>query len=62
MRRWKKRAEYHEECAMILKEAVVKLQELYAKEEEEGDHINIQICLLTVCEDPSILLHTLSKQ
>jgi hypothetical protein len=33
MRRWRKRAEYHEEWAMILKEAMVILQELYAKEE-----------------------------
>jgi hypothetical protein len=37
MRRWRKRVEYHEEWAIILKEAMGKLQELYAKE-EEGDH------------------------
>jgi hypothetical protein len=37
MRSWRKRAEYHEEWTIILKEAMVKLQELYAKE-EEGDH------------------------
>jgi hypothetical protein len=37
MRRWRKRAEYHEVWAVILKKTMVKLQELYAKE-EEGDH------------------------
>jgi hypothetical protein len=35
VRRSRKRAEDREEWAIILKEAVVKLQELFAKEEEE---------------------------
>jgi hypothetical protein len=34
MRRWRKRAEDREEQGIILKEAMVKLYELYAKEEE----------------------------
>jgi hypothetical protein len=33
VRSWRKRAEDREEWAITLKEAVVKLQELYAKEE-----------------------------
>jgi hypothetical protein len=35
VKRWRKRAEDCEECAIILKEAMVKLKELYAKEEED---------------------------
>jgi hypothetical protein len=35
VRRWRKKAEDHEEWAIILKEAMVKLEELYAKEEED---------------------------
>jgi hypothetical protein len=34
LRRWRKRAKDREEWAIILKETMVKLQELYAKEEE----------------------------
>jgi hypothetical protein len=34
VRRWRRKAEDCEEWAIILKEAVVKLYELYAKEEE----------------------------
>jgi hypothetical protein len=35
VRRWRKKGEDREEWAIILKEAMVKLQELYTKEEEE---------------------------
>jgi hypothetical protein len=35
-RRWTKREEYREEWAIILKGAMVKLYELYAKEEEQS--------------------------
>jgi hypothetical protein len=35
VRRWRKKGEDREEWTIILKEAMVKLQELYAKEEEE---------------------------
>jgi hypothetical protein len=35
VRRWRKRAEDLEEWAIILKEAMLKLKELYAKEEQE---------------------------
>jgi hypothetical protein len=35
VRRWRKRAEDREEGAIILKDAMVKLHKLYAKEDEE---------------------------
>jgi hypothetical protein len=35
VRRWRKKAEDYEEWAIILKEAMVKVEELYAKEEED---------------------------
>jgi hypothetical protein len=37
-KRWRKKMEDHEEWAIILNEAMVKLLELYAKEEEGNNH------------------------
>jgi hypothetical protein len=39
VRRWRKRAEDCEERDIILKEAMVKLQELYVEEQEEGEAV-----------------------